>query len=402
MVTTRLSVMPVCSSDRKKNVRSLSRGPPSVAPHCSWLYRSFLQIRRVAEDVELLEVAPGVEALVAKVEIGVAPQCVGAALGHDVDHATRGFSELGRVGISQDLELTDGFLAEDRSHGADDDVVVVETVDHDVVGPCALSGEGQPGRQRGALLRCVVGRNTRRDDREADEVPSVDRKAVDLLLVDERRQPGTVRLHKRFLARDRDRLLRRRDGQCEVERDRLAEKQVDVLTLLRGEAASCGGDDVFARRKGRHRVASARLGFRRSYNVRLHIRDGDGRLDQHPAGLIDDRSTEVGARDASLGGAPRRDQQECDERHEHDDAGHGGFLASRVASSGTVRGHCQVDVLCALRKQAGRKASKNAYLYNGQIARGELARIRRTCVIERDRGNFPWPPNYFAGGSRRK
>ena len=44
---------------------------------------------------------------------------------------------------------------------------------------------------------------------------------------------------------------------------------------------------------------------------------------------------------------------------------------------------------------------QRTYLYNGQIARGELARIRRTCVIERDRGNFPWPPNYFAGGSRR-
>jgi len=100
-----------------------------------------------------------------------------------------------------------------------------------------------------------------------------------------------------------------------------------------------------------------------------HRLDLSGRLDQHPAGLIDDRSMEVGARDASLGGAPRWDQQECDERHEHDDAGHGGFLASRVASSGTVRGRCQVDVLCALRKRARRKASKNVPVQRTDRAR---------------------------------
>ena len=105
---------------------------------------------------------------------------------------------------------------------------------------------------------------------------------VDLLLAGRATTARTVRLHKRFLARDRDRSLA---GAMvsEVERDRLAEKQVDVLTLLRGEAVSRGGDDVFARRKGWHRVASALLGFRHSHNVRLHIRDGDRRLDQHPS-----------------------------------------------------------------------------------------------------------------------
>src|SRR5439155_15050546 len=56
--------------------------------------RRLVAIDGRAEDVELLEVVPGVEALVAIVEERVAVEVVGAALGHDVDDAARGLAEL--------------------------------------------------------------------------------------------------------------------------------------------------------------------------------------------------------------------------------------------------------------------------------------------------------------------
>ena len=60
-------------------------------------------------------------------------QAVGSALRDDVDDAAGRLAELGGVGVGQDLELADRFLAEARAHGADDLVVVVEAVHHDVV-----------------------------------------------------------------------------------------------------------------------------------------------------------------------------------------------------------------------------------------------------------------------------
>ena len=57
MVTRLFALVSARSNDTKKNVLSRLMGPPSVAPHCALLERRLVESRRVAEDVDLLEVA---------------------------------------------------------------------------------------------------------------------------------------------------------------------------------------------------------------------------------------------------------------------------------------------------------------------------------------------------------
>src|SRR5205823_2517067 len=54
-----------------------------------------------AKDVELVEVVLRVQHPVAEEEERVAVKGVGPALGHDVDHASRGLSELRGIGVGQ-------------------------------------------------------------------------------------------------------------------------------------------------------------------------------------------------------------------------------------------------------------------------------------------------------------
>ena len=130
---------------------------PSVAP-LVLAERRLVEVNRIAEDVELLEVLLRVERVVAEIVEGVAVQAVGSALRDDVDDAAGRLAELRGVGVGQDLELADRFLAEARAHGADDLVVVVEAVHHDVVRASPLAGERQARRGRRTLLRRPIGR----------------------------------------------------------------------------------------------------------------------------------------------------------------------------------------------------------------------------------------------------
>ena len=166
-----------------------------MPPNCFWLYGALSRSIAIARRREALEVLLRVERVVAEEEERVARGAVGPALRHDVDDAARRLAELRGVRVGEHLELPHRFLAERGAHAADDDVVVVEAVDGDVVRARPLTGEGQPGRRRRALLRRVVVGDAGRNHRERDEVAAVDRQVVDLLLRDDagdRRLAATI------------------------------------------------------------------------------------------------------------------------------------------------------------------------------------------------------------------
>ena len=160
MLTKLLVVTSSRSNDPKKKVRSFLIGPPKVPPNCLWPYGAFSRSIAVAGGREALEVLLRVQRVVAEEEERVAARDVGAALGHDVDHAARRLPELRRVRVGDHLEFAHRFLAERRPHAANDDVVVVETVDGDVVRTGALtartSAPTSPTRPAAACCRCVT------------------------------------------------------------------------------------------------------------------------------------------------------------------------------------------------------------------------------------------------------
>ena len=104
-------------------------------------------------------------------------------------------------------------------------IVVVETVDSDVVRSRALTGERKARGARRPLLRRPIGRHTRRKQREADETTPVDRKVLDLLLRDDARDDRTAAVDDRRVSRHEHDLLAAGDVQRQADVDQAAERQ---------------------------------------------------------------------------------------------------------------------------------------------------------------------------------
>ncbi len=175
--------------------------------------RSLLAVDRLAGRIESLEVILRIQRGVAQEEKQVARHRVRPALGHDVDDPAGCLAELGRIRIGEHLKLAHGLLAERRAHAPDGGIVIVEPIDRDVVRPRPLSGERQARCAGRALLRRAIGHDGGRQQREADETPSVDRQMLDLRLGDDARDDGFLRIHDGSIAGHLDDLLAARDIQ---------------------------------------------------------------------------------------------------------------------------------------------------------------------------------------------
>ena len=102
-------------------------------------------------------------------------------LGDDVDHGAAGAAVLGRERVRVDLELLHRVLAElvrraaragASGRLAEERVVVVGAVDDEAVERAALTGEAD-------VARADVARDTRREQREINEIAAVDGKVLD-------------------------------------------------------------------------------------------------------------------------------------------------------------------------------------------------------------------------------
>ena len=157
-------------------MRSLRRGPPSVAPHCAWRNGALgasIALPRTSSSRS----AFGVQRVVAQEEEGAAVQLVGAALGHGVHDAARRAAELGRERGRHHLELPHRVLAEGRGDGAVRAMVVVEAVHHHVVRAARWPAKDRPEetlRPEGGVRSTT---DPRRQQGEGDEVTAVGRAA---------------------------------------------------------------------------------------------------------------------------------------------------------------------------------------------------------------------------------
>ncbi len=262
--------------------------------------RGFLAIDRLASRIEALEVILRIERGVAKEEEHVARHRVRAALGHDVDHAAGCLAELGCIGVGEHLEFAHRLLAERRAHAPDARVVVVEPVDGDVVRSCALPGERQPRRARRTLLRRAVGRDTRREKREADEIPAVDRQMLNLRLRNHIRDDSTLRVNDWRVSRHEHGLLTAGDIQRQADVDEAAKRQHDVVERSGRESLQFGAHGVCARGQRRNQEMPTLIRDRAAGVVGFDVLRRDSRARKHCGRLIDDRPAKIASRGTSL------------------------------------------------------------------------------------------------------
>ncbi len=267
--------------------------------------RRLLAIDRLAGWIEPLEVLPGVQRIIAEVKEEVAVERIRAAPGHDVHDAARGFAELGRKRAGQYLELPDRFLAERRTDGADNRVVVVEPVHGDVVRARALAGKREARGARRALLRRAIGRHPRRQQREADEIAAVDREPVDLILSDDARDRRSLRIDDGGFHCHVHRFLAARDVQRQAHVDQAPQREHDALEGSRQKPLQLGPNVVPAGRQRRNHEVAALVGHGASNVVRVDVLRRNRGAGQHRGRLIDDCPRQIRRRRAGLPGRGR-------------------------------------------------------------------------------------------------
>ena len=262
--------------------------------------RGLLAIDGLPRRIEALEVILRIQRPIAKKEEQIAGHRVRAALGHDVDDPAGRLAELGRKRVGEHLELADRLLAERRAHAADGRIVVVEPVDRDVVRSRALAGERQARGARRPLLRRPVGRHTRREQREPDEISTVDRKVPNLLLRDHARDDRPLRVDDRRVSRDEHDLLAPGDVQRQADIEQTAERQHDILERSRRESLQLGAHVIGAWRERWNQKMSALVGHRAASLVRVDVLRRHRRAGEHRGRLIHDRPAKIGRRGARL------------------------------------------------------------------------------------------------------
>ncbi len=206
----------------------------------------------------LLEVGPGVQALVAGEEERAAVELVRPALGDHVDDAAHRAAVLRAVALGGDLVLLDGVVAELLEEPANDPVVVVAAVhvdDHRAAGGATVADPAHLG-----LGGVVVVRGTRAGDeqREVLELPPVEGDVLDHLLRDHLADVGSGRLNQRRLAHDLDGLGDRSHLHGEVDGHGVADPDLHSLRDLRREAGQRRGHVVGAGREGGNAVGAGR------------------------------------------------------------------------------------------------------------------------------------------------
>ncbi len=291
----------------------------------------------------LVRVAVRVQVLV-PVELEHRPvEVVRARLGHDVHDGASRASVLRGVGVPVHLELLDRVLAElvGGAAGAgapealaEEGVVIVRAVDHDAVERPALAREAD-------VAGTGVARDPRGGEHEVDEVPAVDGKVADRPLVHRGRLLRAVALDERGLRLHRDRLLRPRDLEGEVDFDDLADVELDVAALQDGKALEGRRDLVEADGQERGAEEAERVGLGVAHDARLLVPDRHGHPGKQSTGLVGDRplygTSRVGLGERGGGGQREQRAQAQDEGKGFQETRHRILPSNRLTRCGARR-----------------------------------------------------------------
>ena len=183
-------------------------GPPAAAANCWRSNGGSSPERAIVGGRQPLPAA------VAQEERRRAAQLVGARLGHDVDRRRCRAPRFRREAVGGDLELLHRLLRDVLQRPADDVVVVVGAVDHDVAAAPELTGRRDRDGVRLGRVEVRRRRVARHEQRQLEEVAAVERQRLDQLCRDDRIDHRTARVDRRPRRRPR----RRRPSRAPAER----------------------------------------------------------------------------------------------------------------------------------------------------------------------------------------
>ena len=249
---------------------------------------------------EVLRVA---ELVVAEISEPGAAEPVAPRLGDRVDDGAIHAPVFRVVPVGQHFELFDVLLAVALVRSAAVLVGHVHAV-HLVLGHVAA------GRAdlNGARIAARAG-----DERhEVEPVAAVERKVLDLFLLDAPRELRLLGVHERRFARHRYVFRNGRQLQREVENRGVADAQPHALLRERSKSGQLGLDRVGADRQRRHDIRAGFGGHGRTARACFHVCRRDGGARQRAAALVDDRAAQLRLR--HLGARRSRTQGDC---HKH-------------------------------------------------------------------------------------
>ncbi len=207
----------------------------------------------------------------------VAVPVVRAALGDDVDHATRRAAELRRVAARLDLDLFDEVGNDVLARRAALQVGGLDAVDDVAV----FAGAGAVDRQAAELVLAV---GAGRLGHEAREVAPL-RQQCNLLTRDVRLPRALLDVHERRFGRDLDAFRNALQPQREIHLLDLSEADLDAALLLRRKALQRSRDLVHSRRHRRETIDAFRIGRGGQYDT--GVRPGFNRDPRkHRAGTV--------------------------------------------------------------------------------------------------------------------
>ena len=260
----------------------------------------------------VLEVAAGVERLVAKEVEGAAAHRVGSGLEGRVDDGPAGASELGRVVAGLDLELLDGVHVRVERGLAAVVAVVVDAVKEVVVLAPARPVHHE-GRVHVAVAPLGGADDAARQGGELDVVPAVQGQIHDLPRVDHLAEAGRLGLDEGSVAGDDDGFLDVTRHQLEVEAQAVLDPHHDAFARLLLEADELDAYRVGPDPERRCHVVPRGVGDQRHDGVRRGLAHAHACAGHDRPALVA-HGAEDGARvDLGLGRSRQERDQDEDE-----------------------------------------------------------------------------------------
>src|SRR5262249_53318734 len=99
---------------------------------------------------------------------------VAARFRDDIDYSTNSTPELSRVVVGNDLKLLNSILTESRTDGTATEIVIIQTINSDVIETRGLAIKREAGSGGCSLRRHAIAHNTRGSESKIEKVSLID------------------------------------------------------------------------------------------------------------------------------------------------------------------------------------------------------------------------------------
>ena len=253
---------------------------------------NLMAIERRDVRVRVVEVVLRIERLVTEEPEGAAAQAVRSGARDGGDDAAAAPAILRAVVVDEDLELANGFHAQQTTGGASRRSIALEVHVGAVELVANLVGPRAGDRDLGPHPAVHLPRRRRRCDdsrleqRQLAEVPTVERQLANLLRVDDGGNRGAGRVDNRRLATDCHHVLNRPDADRDVQGEVLADAEPDVRPAGRLESRQLDRHLVLPRFEAGRPVAAVRVRRQRAGDIRFDGSDVHRGARERSPGLV--------------------------------------------------------------------------------------------------------------------